>query len=174
MPPLTTLISEGSKYFGTSSANRELSAGVCSEGLRTTAFPAAMAWHCRVKLMPSQNQGCRTYRRAERQPDWIIERADDEADTFWVLVVDRSQWCRHQVERRFLWFSPFFNAIIRFNHVSDSGIYVPTRPFKQVVHTCKKLCSTKTHKSVSWCGLPRSDAAASLQRLMLSLIMYPS
>jgi hypothetical protein len=44
--PLTTLTNEGSRYLGTSSAMRELNAGVDSAGFRTTAFPAAIAPHC--------------------------------------------------------------------------------------------------------------------------------
>lgn len=41
--PFTTAYKVGSRYFGNSSASRELVAGVDSEGLITAAFPAAIA-----------------------------------------------------------------------------------------------------------------------------------
>ena len=41
--PFTTAYASESRYFGTSSAKRAATLGVCSEGLRMTGQPAAMA-----------------------------------------------------------------------------------------------------------------------------------
>ena len=48
-PPLMTWYSSGSRYLGTSSAISALNAGVCSEGFRTAASPAAIALICMRK-----------------------------------------------------------------------------------------------------------------------------
>ena len=51
-PPLMTWNSSGSRYLGSSSASSWLNAGVCSDGFRTAAFPAAIALTCTATSEP--------------------------------------------------------------------------------------------------------------------------
>ena len=120
----------------------------------------------------------------EGQPQWVVERADDQNGPFRFFKDNRAHGCKIERKRSLLGFRPFFNIIVRILDISNGRVDFQTVPKgRQCKPMRRKGTRGKVHAQVTFKRWPSQigfeslfkplgvvfDEVAELQELVFSV-----